>query len=123
MNKKFWGEQEGFALVMVLMIILIWGIITSFLVVSSGINLKLARNIAINKKAIYTAEAGIEYGKCILFAEKELPPEKKTIYLDNKSYFIIQISKIDNSEKEYKLEVTGFYEGKSKKMSLNIKMD
>jgi hypothetical protein len=114
-------NSEGFALVIVLMIILILGVITPVLVISSGINLKLATNIAVNKKAAYAAEAGVEYGKCILKNEEISAPEE-AIDLNNGSYFTIEISEADSSN-EYIITAKGFYQDKKEKIEAKVKVD
>lgn len=115
-------NKKGFVLIIILIIILLIGVMTPVLITSTEINLKLATNIAVNKKVIYAARAGIEYGKCIIIEGGEIPTGKKIINLNNDSFFAMGISEGDDDE-EYVINSTGFYQGKKEKLSKNIKIN
>ena len=59
-------KEQGAALLLVLVMITVIIGISSGLFLGSRLNYKLAVNIAADKKALYAAEAGIEYGKYLV---------------------------------------------------------
>lgn len=66
-------KEQGAALLLVLVMITIIIGISSCLFLGSRLNFKLAANIAAAKKSLYAAEAGIEYGKYLVWVYQGLP--------------------------------------------------
>lgn len=69
-------KEQGAALLLVLVMITIIIGFSSCLFLGTRLNFKLATNIAVAKKSLYAAEAGIEYGKYLAGEVYQgLPPQ------------------------------------------------
>ncbi len=68
-------KEQGAVLFLVLVMITIIIGISSCLFLGTRLNFKLAANIAAAKKSLYAAEAGIEYGKYLVWVYQGLPPQ------------------------------------------------
>jgi len=65
-NMQIINNQEGIAIIFVLLLITFMGLGISIILNSTELSIKLSNNIAGYKKAYYAAEAGIQYGKYLI---------------------------------------------------------
>ena len=109
------NNDQGIALLMVLVVLLCLGLIVGVIGLQAYLNVNLSRNVLENKKAIYAAEAGIEMSNYLLNTE-EFTEKTYSKTLSNQSSFelLIQqnkeimyiISTGEFNNKEYVIEKT-----------------
>ena len=94
-------NDEGTAFLFVLLLIILLGALTLTLFKSAYTNLKLTDNIADKKKAYYAAEAGIAYGRYLIYINQGFPQKKP----DNSVYNISDLYKIENISQYTKFKI------------------
>ena len=115
-------NEEGIAFLFILILIVLLGSLTLTLFNNSFINLKLTENIAGKKKANYAAEAGLDYGRCVIEKNSGIPtcrPDNSIynegkIYLNEEiaenTYFKIYFTTSNSWEECYVINALGFYQ-------------
>lgn len=115
----FDNHNEGFALYIILILIIAGSIFVLTLYHGAYINIKLSKNLICQQKAFYAAEAALIYSKVILEENKGIPLEnergdsytigdvyeKRKIFGD--SNFEVKFFLIEDGANSYKVEVKG----------------
>ncbi len=133
---KFFNNQNGIALIMVIILLAAVGSLVGVLMTSEVFNISFTGREINETKAFYLAEAGVQrvdylfnkYGKSIFEDDNSLTGEddefinqQNLMSLDNYdgSYQITDIQKIE-SENKVKIEILGKYNNAEKKLGITI---